>query len=133
MPRRRSPRMKAVILVVEAGADDRRILSRILASADYRAITAESAEAARLLIKTSPPDAALVERDLPGTGGIEFARELRHDAKTSRLPLLLLSVDARPQAQIQALREGAVNAYLIKPIDPQELLARLAALLAKRR
>lgn len=125
--------MKAVILIVDDSADYRRIFSRILTAAGHRAVTAASAEEARLVLKASPPDAALLDWNLPGDSGIELAREIRRDPATSRLPLLMLSVNARPEDQVQGLREGEVNGYLVKPVNPAELTARVAALLAKRR
>jgi two-component system phosphate regulon response regulator PhoB len=125
--------MKAVVLIVDDSADYRRIFARILASAGYRPIAASSAEEARLILKTEPPDAALLDWNLPGASGIELAREIRRDPSLSRLPLLMLSVNARPEDQIQGLREAGVNAYLVKPVKPEELLARLEGLLAKRR
>lgn len=125
--------MKTVILVVDDSADYRRIFSRILASAGYKVLSAGSAEEARLVLRTSPPDAALLDWNLPGDSGLALAREIRQDPSLSRMPLLMLSVNARPQDQIQGLREGEVNAYLVKPVNAQELLARLGALLAKSR
>jgi two-component system phosphate regulon response regulator PhoB len=125
--------MKAAILVVDDSADYRRIFSRILASAGYRALTAASAEEARLVLKTTPPDAALLDWNLPGDSGLELAREIRRDPGLSRMPLLMLSVNATPKEQIQGLREGEVNAYLVKPVNAQELLARLKTLLEKNR
>jgi two-component system phosphate regulon response regulator PhoB len=125
--------MKALILVVDDSADYRRIFSRILASAGYKVIAAGSAEEARLALKTAPPDAALLDWNLPGDSGIELAREIRRDPKLGRMPLLMLSVNARPEDQIQGLREGEVNAYLVKPINAPELLARLDALLVRRK
>jgi len=124
--------MKAVVLIVDDSADYRRIFARILASAGYRSVTAASAEEARLILKTSAPDAALLDWNLPGDSGIALAREIRRDPALSRMPLLMLSVNARPQDQIQGLLEGEVNAYLVKPVKPEELLARLGALLERR-
>jgi two-component system phosphate regulon response regulator PhoB len=125
--------MKAVVLIVDDSADYRRIFARILTSAGYRVSSARSAEEARLALQTAPPDAALLDWNLPGDSGIALAREIRRDPKLSRMPLLMLSVNARPQEQVQGLREGEVNAYLVKPVNAQELLARLDALLGKRR
>ena len=125
--------MKPTVLVVDDSADYRRIFSRVLASGDFRVVTAGSAEEARLILQTSPPDAALLDWNLPGDSGIDLAREIRRDPRLARMPLLMLSVNARPQEQIQGLSEGEVNAYLTKPVDSQELLARLNALLGKNR
>lgn len=125
--------MKHTVLIVDDSADYRRIFSRVLVSGDYRVVTAGSAEEARLILQTSPPDAALLDWNLPGDSGIDLAREIRRDPRLARMPLLMLSVNARPQDQIQGLSEGEANAYLTKPVDAQELLARLDALLGKNR
>jgi DNA-binding response OmpR family regulator len=60
-----------------------------------------------------------------------LAREIRRDPRLCRMPLLMLSVNADPKDQVQGLREGEVNAYLTKPVNPAELLARLSALLKR--
>lgn len=120
------------ILVVDDNDDYRRILSRVLDSGGYRVVTARSAEEARLILKTKPPAAALLDWNLPGDSGIDLAREIRRDPALSRLPLLMLSVNSRPEDQIQGLREGEVNGYMTKPAAPAELLARLGALLGRR-
>lgn len=124
--------MTASILIVDDSADYRRIFSRVVASAGYKVLTARSAEEARLILRTSPPDAALLDWNLPGDSGLALAREIRRDPNLGRMPLLMLSVNAKPREQIQGLREGEVNAYLVKPVDAQELLARLESLLSKR-
>jgi len=125
--------MKDSVLIVDDSADYRRIFSRILATGGYKVLSAGSAEEARLILQTTPPSAALLDWNLPGASGIELAREIRRDPSISGMPLLMLSVNAHPQEQIQGLREGEVNAYLVKPVKAQELLARLKALLDKRR
>ncbi len=122
----------STVLVVDDNDDYRRILSRILGSGGYRVLTARSAEEARLILKTRPPAAALLDWNLPGDSGIDLAREIRREPALSRLPLLMLSVNARPEEQIRGLREGEVNGYLTKPVAPAELLARLDSLLGRR-
>ena len=123
---------EATILVVDDNDDYRRILSRVLESGGYRVVTARSAEEARLLLKTKPPAAALLDWNMPGDSGIDLAREIRRDPTLSRLPMLMLSVNSRPEDQVQGLREGEVNGYMTKPVVPAELLARLAVLLDRR-
>ena len=95
--------MKHTVLIVDDSADYRRIFSRILAAGGFRVLTAGSAEEARLLLATTPPDAALLDWNLPGDSGIDLAREIRRDPRLARMPLLMLSVNARPEDQIQGL------------------------------
>ncbi len=125
--------MKITVLIVDDSADYRRIFSRILESAGYKVLSAQSAEEARLILKTTPPDAALLDWNLPGDSGIDLAREIRRDPGLGRMPLLMLSVNATAKDQIQGLREAEVNAYLVKPVNAKELLARLGTLLGKPR
>ena len=121
----------ATILVVDDSADHRRIAARILAAGGYRVALAKNAEEARLLLATVPPDAAVLDWNLPGDSGIDLAREIRRDPRLARLPLIMLSVNARVLDQVQGLREGELNAYLTKPVAPAELLARLKVLLER--
>lgn len=123
----------ATILIVDDSADHRRITSRVLAGGGYRVALAQSAEEARLMLAASPPDAAILDWNLPGDSGIALAREIRRDPRLARMPLIMLSVNARPEDQVQGLSEGGVNAYMTKPVAAAELLARLKSLLERAR
>lgn len=120
------------VLVVDDNADYRRIITRVLASAGYEPLPVGGAEAARELLAARVPEAAVLDWNLPGASGVELARWMRSQPRLSSLPLLMVSVNASPAEQAAALREGELSAYLTKPFEPSELLARLKALLARR-
>jgi two-component system response regulator PhoP len=75
-----------------------------------------------------PFDAAVVDLGLPGLSGLDVIRKLR--AAGSRLPILVLTARARWQDKVEGLEAGADD-YLTKPFQPEELLARLKALLRR--
>lgn len=73
-------------------------------------------------------DVAVVDLGLPGLSGLEVIRRLRQAG--SRLPLLVLTARNRWQDRVEGLEAGADD-YLGKPFQPEELLARLRALLRR--
>jgi two-component system response regulator PhoP len=75
-----------------------------------------------------PFDAAVVDLGLPGMSGIDIIRRLR--ARGNRLPILVLTARGRWQDKVEGLESGADD-YLTKPFQPEELLARLKALLRR--
>ena len=77
-----------------------------------------------------PFDALVLDLMLPDGDGLDLTRELRSDARTRRLPLLMLTARGEPTDRIVGLELGADD-YLPKPFEPRELLARLKALLRR--
>jgi DNA-binding response OmpR family regulator len=75
-------------------------------------------------------DALLLDLMLPDGDGLELTRELRADARTRRLPLLMLTARGEPMERIIGLELGADD-YLPKPFEARELLARVKALLRR--
>jgi len=120
--------MKAHILVVD---DDPRItdlVRRILAYAGYSVTTAATGDDALARTLERPPDAVVLDIMLPGLDGLEVTRRLR--AAGDNVPILLLTgKDAVPD-RVTGLKTGADD-YLVKPFAPEELVARLEALLRR--
>jgi len=73
-------------------------------------------------------DAAVVDLGLPGLSGLEVIGRLR--ARGSRLPILILTARGRWQDKVQGLEAGGDD-YLTKPFQPEELIARVKALLRR--
>jgi len=80
------------------------------------------------LAREYPFDAAVVDLGLPGLPGIEIIRTLRADG--SLLPILILTARDRWQDKVEGLEAGADD-YLAKPFQPEELIARLRAILRR--
>ena len=120
--------MKAHILVVD---DDPRItdlLRRILAFEGYSVSVAPSGDEALRKALERPPDLMVLDIMLPGVDGLEVARRLR--AAGDSVPILMLTArDAVPN-RVEGLEAGADD-YLVKPFAPEELVARVKALLRR--
>jgi two-component system OmpR family response regulator len=115
------------ILIVD---DDREIctlLSRFLRKHGLRVdVAATGAEMGRLLSVTNI-DLVVLDRVLPGEDGLKLCRQLR---KTSRIPVILLTLLGSDADRILGLEMGADD-YVQKPFNPQELLARIRAVLRR--
>ena len=113
--------------------DDTRLTDMVggyLRQNGYEVETAPTLAAGREQLKHATPDALLLDLMLPDGDGLDFTRELRSDARTRRLPLLMLTARGEPMDRIVGLELGADD-YLPKPFEPRELLARVKALLRR--
>ena len=91
---------------------------------------APDAETARRLIQEALPDLVLLDWMLPGMSGVDLARLLRGEARTRRLPIIMLTARAEERDKIEALDLGADD-YVTKPFSPRELVARIKAVLRR--
>ncbi len=92
--------------------------------------TALTLAAGREQLRQHSFDALVLDLMLPDGDGLDFTRELRSQARTRRLPLLMLTARGEPMDRIVGLEVGADD-YLPKPFEPRELLARVKALLRR--
>jgi two-component system, OmpR family, phosphate regulon response regulator OmpR len=113
--------------------DDTRLTGMVgdyLRGAGYEVEVASTLAAGRERLQSQTYDALLLDLMLPDGDGLDFTRSLRGDARTRRLPLLMLTARGEPMDRIVGLELGADD-YLGKPFEPRELLARVKALLRR--
>jgi DNA-binding response OmpR family regulator len=113
--------------------DDARLTSMVgdyLRGAGFDVDVAPSLAAGRERLHAHSYDALLLDLMLPDGDGLDFTRALRAEARTRRLPLLMLTARGEPMDRIVGLELGADD-YLGKPFEPRELLARVKALLRR--
>ena len=122
--------MNAKILIVEDEPAIRELIAVNLRHAGYAVSEAETAEAARIQLDTALPDLVLLDWMLPGQSGVDFARRLRAEARTAKLPIVMLTARAQEGDMLQGFDVGADD-YVTKPFSPRELLARVRALLRR--
>jgi len=122
--------VNAKILIVEDEPAIRELIAVNLRHAGYTVSEAETAEAARIQLDAGLPDLVLLDWMLPGQSGIEFARKLRAETRTAKLPIVMLTARAQEGDKLQGFDVGADD-YVTKPFSPRELLARVRALLRR--
>lgn len=112
-------------------ADDERkiidMLRRTLAYEGYRVLTAADGHEALAQALAQRPDIVVLDWMMPGLSGVEVARRLRAIDAT---PILMLTARDAIEDRVIGLDSGADD-YLVKPFAPEELLARLRALLRR--
>ncbi len=117
----------AHILVVDDDREIRDLLSRFLRKNGYRVDAVADGREMKRTLETARVDLIILDRILPGTDGLTLCRELR--ART-RVPVILLTLLGSDMDRIIGLEVGADD-YLPKPFNPQELLARVKAVLRR--
>ncbi len=115
------------ILVVDDDREIRDLLSRFLRKHGYRVDAAADGRDMRRVLDMARIDLIILDRILPGTDGLTLCRELR---ARSRVPVILLTLLGSDMDRIIGLEVGADD-YLPKPFNPQELLARVKAVLRR--
>jgi DNA-binding response OmpR family regulator len=122
--------MAEKIVVIEDDPSILRGLQLNLGMEGYLVRSAADGETGLALARTEKPDLVLVDVMLPRLGGLDVVRELRKDDPD--LPVLILSAKSQESDKVAGLQLGADD-YMVKPFGLKELLARIDALLRRRR
>ena len=115
-------------------ADDDRVLTHLLSNRlrpkGVETVVAHDAMQALMLAMRSPPDVIVLDIQMPGGTGIEALRKLKTSAKTSSIPVVVMSGsgDADTSDRVRAM--GA-DQFLLKPIEPDALYGVLCAVLGR--
>ncbi|NJO82971.1 MAG: response regulator transcription factor [Blastochloris sp.] len=115
------------ILIVEDDSDTAEVVSMLLTTAGYSASAVDMGETALSEITQTPPDLVLLDINLPDMNGLEVLKQVREN---SFLPMIVISGFTQERDKVTALEAGADD-YLVKPFSPDELIARVGALLRR--
>ena len=118
------------ILVVEDSEASRDALARRLERRGYRILLALDGQQAVSVARTSRPDLILMDLGLPVIDGWEATRQLKGDAATCQIPIIVLSAHAMNNDRELALAAGGDD-FDTKPVRFQPLVEKIEALLAK--
>jgi DNA-binding NarL/FixJ family response regulator len=128
--RKRKPLHAGAVLVVDGDADCRAQVSQLLQRAGLVAVEFGTGEEALAAARGARPGVVLLEVELPGGSGYEIYREFR-DEFGEELPIVFLSgVRTESFDRVAGLLLGADD-YIVKPFDPDELIARVRRLTAR--
>ena len=118
------------ILVVEDDRDIAELVGRYLEKAGFTVEILGSGREALAAIGARPPDLLVLDLMLPGVDGLEICRAVRAGEKTANIPIIMLTARSEEAERIAGLELGADD-YIGKPFSPNELVARIRAVLRR--
>jgi len=122
--------MNARILIVEDEPAIQELLAFNVMQAGFQALRAMDADSAWQQIRNCVPHLILLDWMLPNTSGVVLAKQLRADARTKDIPIIMLTARGEERDKILGLESGADD-YITKPFSPRELMARIRAVLRR--
>ncbi len=125
-----SARPPTRILVAEDDPDIGGLLEHYLRKAGFMATVVTSGRDVMPQIKREAPDLVVLDLMLPGLDGLQVCRAIRADANTAAIPIIMLTAKAEESDRIVGLELGADD-YITKPFSPNEVVARVRALLRR--
>jgi len=123
---------KASILLVDDEEDILELLKYNLFRECYQVLAVTTGEEAVKAVHQSPPDLIILDLMLPGMDGLEVCKNLKNAAETNPIPIIMLTAKGEDSDIIIGLELGADD-YIIKPFSPKILLARVKAVLRRKK
>jgi DNA-binding response OmpR family regulator len=120
-----------LVLVADDDDDIRSLVAFRLERSGYRVLVARDGEEALALAVKHTPDLAVIDVMMPKIDGYEVTRRLRKEDATRAMPVILLTSRAQ-EADVARGFEAGADDYIRKPFSPQELRARVQAILGRR-
>ena len=118
------------ILTIEDEPDILTVLEYNLSREGFSVLTAADGEEGVRLAKRERPDLVVLDLFLPRLDGIEVCRQLKLDASTRDIPIIMLTAKGEESDVVLGLGMGADD-YMTKPFSPKELMARIRAVLRR--
>jgi two-component system phosphate regulon response regulator PhoB len=123
---------KAHIFIVDDEVDIRELIAYNLRKNGYEITAAASGEEALSEVRVHPPELVLLDLMLPGMDGLEVCRLMKANSRTAGIPIVMLTAKGEEADVVAGLEVGADD-YIVKPFSPRVLIARIKAVLRRRR
>jgi len=123
--------MLARLLLVDDEPGLREAVQAYLEDSDFKVEVASNARDGWELLQQSNPDLVISDIMMPQVDGYQFLKQVREDPRYKALPVVFLTAKGMTSDRIQGYQAGC-DAYLSKPFDPDELVAIITNLLARR-
>jgi two-component system, cell cycle response regulator DivK len=114
-------------IIVDDHGDTRTGYAEFLSLFGFEVRTAADAEELRLLMRDWPPDGIVLDLQLPRTDGWQLTREIKSDADTRQIVIVVVSACVMPAERAEAEAAGC-DAFINKPCDPQDIVDALRRL-----
>jgi serine phosphatase RsbU (regulator of sigma subunit) len=121
----------STILVVDDSATNLQVLVRTLDGTGHRILAARDGQTALDIARRVKPDLMLLDVMMPGMDGFEVCRIMKRDAETRETTVIFLSARGDVSDKVSGLELGAAD-YITKPIQGEEVLARVATHLTRQ-
>ena len=119
-------------LVVDDFSTMRRIIKNFLTDLGYTNVSeADDGKTALPVLKSGVVDFLITDWNMPGMPGLELLKEVRNDPATKKLPVLLVTAEAKREQIVEAAQAG-VNGYVVKPFTAQTLKEKIDKILASQ-
>jgi two-component system, OmpR family, alkaline phosphatase synthesis response regulator PhoP len=125
-----APPSEIRLLFVEDEINLQRSLAYILKKEGFAVTAVRTGEEAIEAFRAHRPDLLLLDLGLPGIDGYEVCRALRREPSTAAVPVIMLTGRGLPNDIVRGLKEYADD-YVVKPCDPEVLIARVRAVLRR--
>jgi len=124
-----APSEPPLVIVADDDEDILSLVSFRLQHSGFRVLQARNGVEAIRVTREHSPSLIVLDVMMPRLDGHAVLRELRHDDRTRRIPVILLTARVRDADVVRGFEEGADD-YLKKPFSPEELVERVRALLS---
>lgn len=118
------------ILVIDDQKDFADLVRRSLEKEGFEVIVASDGTTGLRFAREHRPDLVVLDLTMPDIDGLEVCQQLRTEPRHARLPIIVLSARGSAADRVLGLETGADD-YLVKPFVPQELVARVKAVLRR--
>ena len=118
------------VLIVDDSPTETTIFRNALIKAGFRVETAVNGEEGVEAAQRLHPNLILMDVIMPGLNGFQATRMLKRDPATAQIPVIVVTTKSQQTDRAWGLRQGAVD-YLVKPVDPKELVARVKVALGE--
>lgn len=119
---------KGTLIVIDDDEQIRSLIVRLVKPMGHSVLEAGSAEEAHEKLLAVAPDLVLLDMQLPGRSGHELLAEIRADPRTRLVPVVMITGVATHETKLKAIQAGVTD-FIAKPFSPEELVARVRALL----
>jgi two-component system, chemotaxis family, chemotaxis protein CheY len=117
-------------LVVDDFSTMRRIIKSLLSDMGHNNVAeADDGNTAMPLLKAGNIDFLITDWNMPGMGGLDLLKFVRSDTRMAKMPVLLLTAEAKREQIVEAVKAG-VNGYVIKPFTPITLREKIEKIIA---
>ncbi len=122
--------MTAKILIIEDDSSAARLIGYAFEHEGHEVLSASNGLQGMVMVREKRPDVIILDVMLPGLDGFEVCNRLKSDERTAHIPIVMLSAKGQ-DVDVETGKKVGADEYIVKPIDPDELLSRIEKFITK--